>query len=408
VTVTKATKNSEKDWIRVTYTPDTNKVNCNTIYLVQTCKDEDQTGKTINPKDYKSGTFKHLQDDVTTGGTYVDHVVCEKDPYYDGEDAGKDTKSAGSSDGHTAKPTTMSDGVYIKDSSFPTGVTKVKSTFEVCAICKDDGKILDCVKWTWERTKGSAGKGSITAPTAASTATQEFKDALAKYKKNHKDGTVCPEKAAETSSGGTNVTSGTTKKVPEDPPQPGQPFDLFWDIVNTGLTDVTDVTWTIWLDGDFLASGMVSFIGWFDFATVMVPVPPLDPGPHEIVLIADSDDLLPEYDETDNSTEDGFEVGGSSGVGPGPFRTGFGIRALQPNPTRVRLSATLSLLGTQRATLELPDVHGRKVQEFPLADRGPGTHTVRLELGASLRPGMYLLRLRQGDESSLRKVTIVR
>ncbi len=408
VTVRKASSNSQRDTISITYTPDTSKVNCSPIYLTQTCRDADQDGKPINPKSYKSGAFVHLGDDMTAGGTYVDHVVCEKDPYYNGEDAGKDTKSAGSSDGHTAKPTTMSDAVNIRDSSYPDGVTKVVSTFEVCAVCKADGKILDCVTWTWTRTKGEAGCGSITAPTAAGTASQEFKDAVAKYKKNHKDGTVCPESVAEANKNGKNVTSGTNKKLPEDPPQSGQPFDVQWDIVNTGPTDVTDVTWAVWLDGGFLAGGVVPAIGWFDFETVMFPAPALTPGPHLLTYIVDSDNLIPEYDESDNLYEEEFVVSDVIGVGPAPTNRTFGITALQPNPARSRVAATVSLAGTGRATLELLDPSGRRVREFPLPGSEMGIRTVHLDLGGALRPGMYLLRLQQGEQAAVRKVTIIK
>jgi hypothetical protein len=408
VTVTKAASNSRRDSIVVVYTPDTTKVNCSPIYLTQTCRDVDQNGKVIHPKRYKSGAFEHLQDDMTPGGTYVDHSVCEKDPYYNGEDSGKDAKSAGSSDGHTAKSTRMSDAVNINDSSYPDSVTTIVSTFEVCAICKQDGKILDCVTWTWTRAKGSAGKGSITAPTAAAVPSQEFKDAVAKYKTNHQDGTVCPEAVAEIHKGEKNVTSGTSKKLPLDPPPAHQPFNVQWDIVNTGPTDVTGVTWSVWLDGGFLAGGVVPSIGWFDFATVTFPAPPLPPGPHTLTYVVDSDYLIPEYDEADNLTDEEFIFSDVSGVGPAPAGRAIGITALQPNPARSRVAATVSLAGTGRATLELLDLGGRRIREFPLAGTEFGIHTVHLELGSTLRPGMYLLRLRQGGQAAVRKVTVVK
>ncbi len=406
VTVTPAPADSLRSSIRISYTPDTSKVNCSPIYLVQTCRDSSAGGGVIKPKDYKTTAFVHMQDDMTPGGTYVDHLVCEKDPFYNGEDAGKDTKSAGSSDGHTATTTTMSDAPSISDGAFPAGVTTIISTFTVCAVCKPDGKILDCVTWTWTRTKGSAGKGTITGPTTTTTATQEFKDAVAAYEKNHGNGTKCPELLAETHMGGQNVAPGTGKKEPYDPPVEGQPSTVQWDIVNTGGQDVTSVTWTVMLDGTFLTWGMVPVIEWFDYATVAFPLPPLPAGPHTLVMIVDSDYLIPEYDELDNVEVDEFLVSPATGVGPVVPSVHLGITSLLPNPTRGRVAATLNLPGAAPATLELVDLSGRRVREFVVA--GPGVQTVRFELGGDVNPGLYLLRLRQAGQEAVRKLTVVR
>lgn len=406
VTVAPAAADSLRSSIRISYTPDTSKVNCSPIYLVQTCRDSSAGGGVIKPKDYKTTAFVHMQDDMTPGGTYVDHLVCEKDPFYNGEDAGKDTKSAGSSDGHTTTTTTMSDAPSIGDGAYPDGVTTIISTFTVCAVCKPDGKILDCVTWTWTRTKGSAGKGTITGPTATSAVTQEFKDAVAAYEKNHGNGTKCPESLAETHMGGQNVAPGTGKKEPYDPPVEGQPSTVQWNIVNTGGQDVTNVTWTVMLDGMFLTWGMVPVIEWFDYATVDFPLPPLSAGPHTLTMLVDSDYLIPEYDEDDNLAIDDFEVRPATGVGPVGPSVRLGITQLLPNPTRGRVAATVTLPDAAPAALELVDLSGRRVREFAVA--GPGTHTMNLELGRGVGPGLYLLRLRQGGQEAVRKLTVVR
>ena len=84
----------------------------------------------------------------------------------------------------------------------------------------------------------------------------------------------------------------------------------------------------------------------------------------------------------------------------------LGITALLPNPTRGRVAATVSLPDAGRATLELVDLSGRRVREFAVA--GAGVHTLHLELGRDVGPGLYLLRLRQGGQEAVRKLTIVR
>jgi hypothetical protein len=406
VTVTPAAADSLRSRISISYTPDTSKVNCSPIYLIQTCRDSSAGGGVIKPKDYKTTAFVHMQDDMTPGGTYVDHVVCEKDPFYNGEDEGKDAKSAGSSDGHTTTTTTMSDAPSISDGAFPQGVNTIISTFTVCAVCKPDGKILDCVTWTWTRTKGSAGKGTITGPTAASTATQEFKDAVAAYNSNHGNGTKCPELLAETNMGGQNVQPGQNKKLPLDPLVEGQPSIVQWNIVNTGGQDVTNVTWTVMLDGVFLTWGVVPAIGWFDFVTVDFPLPGLSAGPHLLTMLVDSDYLIPEYDEVDNFAMDEFVVRPATGVGPVGPAVRPGITALLPNPTRGRVAATVSLPTAAPASLELVDLSGRRVREFAVV--GAGTHTLNLELGRDVGAGLYLLRLRQGGQEAVRKLTVVR
>jgi hypothetical protein len=127
---------------------------------------------------------------MTTGGTYIDHVKCEKDPYYNGEDSGKDTISRGVSNSVESSPPNMSDKPYYFDQSFPDNVTSINSTFEVCPICVDDGQVIDSIRWTYSRTKGSAGRG-VTTDAVGSSVSQEFRDAFDKFMTTHENGTKC-------------------------------------------------------------------------------------------------------------------------------------------------------------------------------------------------------------------------
>jgi hypothetical protein len=407
VSVVPGADSTQKGRIYISYRPDSTKVTCNPIYLVQTIKMVDQNGNKIDPKTVDTGVFAHMQDDATPVGTSVDHLVCEKDPYYNGEDAGKDSTSAGSSSASSSAPTAMSDAPFVRKTSFPPGVTKITFQFEVCAVCKADGKVLDCVTWTYTRSLTDNNTGTITPGTAAvDTASAEFKAALAGYKSNHKDGTVCPEQVAETAPGGRNVKPGEKSKSPYDPPVSGQPSVVQWSLVNTSTQDVMGVTWTVMLDGLPLTWGVVPFIGWFDFATVDFPLPALPAGPHMLTMMVDSDYLISEYDESDNFAMDEFLVRPATGVGPGTPAARLGITSLLPNPTRGRVAATLSLPDAGRATLELVDLSGRRIREFAVA--GAGVHTLHLELGRDTGSGLYLLRLRQGGQEAVRKLTIVR
>ena len=406
-TVSKASSKNARDTITVTYTPDTSKVNCADIYLVQTCKDVDQSGNTIKPKDYKGHAFRHLQDDMTTDGTYVDHLVCEKDPYYNGEDEGKDANDKGSSDGHTATPTSITDAPSYSDGIFPTGVTTITSTFEVCAVCKSTGKILDCVTWKYTRTKGAANKGSITDASGTSAPSEDFKAAKKKYEKNHKNGTVCPEEKVEKSPVKTNVNSATNKKTP-DPPIADSFFDVFWDVSNSGLEDLVNVEWEVWLDGSLLTSGVIPTIAYFDFATVAFEVPGLPEGPHMLTMVVDPYNALPEYDETDNTEDDEFEVASSTGVGDSRGLPALRLHAIRPNPVRGALHVSFSLAGDAPARLEIFDLAGRRLVNRNVGDLGRGPHALRLDVSRKLEPGVYFLRLTQGEQKEQKRFVYLR
>lgn len=405
-TVTPAADASKKDRIVVKYTPDPAKVTCTAIYLTQTCRDVNQDGGLVQPKDFGADNIKHLQDDMTPGGTYVDHVACEKDPYYNGEDAGKDNTSKGSSDGTTATATSLSDAPFYPDGRFPAGVTKIVSSFEVCAVCKDDGKILDCVTWKYERTKGAADKGKVTDATGTAAASQEFKDAKKKFEQNHKNGTVCPEAVAEANPGGKNASPGTNKKSPESP-LPEQPFQVGWDLVNSGVQDLFNLQWRAFLDGHPVAGGTVPRIDFFDFATVYFPVPPLPAGPHTLVMQVDPFDAIPEFDESDNQEIDTFEIGAGAGVGTADFGT-LALLQVAPNPTRGDLQIAFSVPRTGPVRLEVFDVRGRRVLARVITPGAPGLQLAELELGGEgVSPGVFVIRLSQGSESVVARFTFL-
>jgi hypothetical protein len=353
----------------------------------------DQTGAVVAPKSFKGGVFEHLQDDMVDG-TYVDHVVCEKDPYYNGEDAGKDAKSQGKSSPTGSTPTSMSDRPSYSDAAFPDGVTKIISTFEVCAVCKDDGKILDCVTWTYTRTKGAPGKGAIADATGVSTPSTAFSNAKAKYEDNHGMGTRCPEARAATTPGPDVNPAGGAKKLPLDPPIAGSPFEVQWDVVNSSLDPVGNVPWQAWLDGHPHAAGVVPLIEGLDYQTVTFIVPGLSPGPHSLLLGVDPMNAIPETDETNNEQWDAFEVRDPTGIRTesGPR---FGLLAAGPNTRRGEISITFALASNEPARLDVVDVQGRLVLSRAVGAMGDGVHTVVFTRAADLGSGVYFARLAQ-------------
>ena len=73
------------------------------------------------------------------------------------------------------------------------------------------------------------------------------------------------------------------------------------------------------------------------------------------------------------------------------------IAGLSPNPGGPNASIVFSLGSSERATIELVDLAGRRVFSREVGSMGPGTHA--LSLGGRMAPGVYWLRLTQGERS---------
>lgn len=190
-------------------------VDCDSIVFVQTCKVSFWDGSkwvATKPGDIASG-WGYRDGDTTADTTFVDHVYCEKDPYYNGDDD-NDIGNKGSSGSEEksflmlspagpATPATMEDCPNVPDGNFPTGTSKVKMEFEVAAVCADDGSVLGSFEWEYNRDKGSSGNGTdsvTTTGTAPDTVSTGFTAALDTFVTNHTDGTgasYCPEKALD-------------------------------------------------------------------------------------------------------------------------------------------------------------------------------------------------------------------
>jgi hypothetical protein len=84
------------------------------------------------------------------------------------------------------------------------------------------------------------------------------------------------------------------------------------------------------------------------------------------------------------------------------------IAPVRPDPVRSRAFVVdVALPGAEPARLELMDVMGRRVAMHDLGGLGAGRHTVDLGAGQRFAPGVYLLRLTQGRDARVARVTIV-
>jgi len=82
-----------------------------------------------------------------------------------------------------------------------------------------------------------------------------------------------------------------------------------------------------------------------------------------------------------------------------PIGVALSLAGPRPNPATGReLTIHFSLASTEPASLEMLDLAGRVVQARDVGSLGPGQHAVHLGNGARIRPGVYMLRLVQGEK----------
>jgi hypothetical protein len=91
-----------------------------------------------------------------------------------------------------------------------------------------------------------------------------------------------------------------------------------------------------------------------------------------------------------------------------PAALGFALLGGRPNPSRGRLSASFTLPAAGPVTLELLDVGGRRVAALEVGGLGAGSHTVDLTPQRALAPGVYLLRLTQGERTATARAAVVK
>jgi type IX secretion system substrate protein len=86
----------------------------------------------------------------------------------------------------------------------------------------------------------------------------------------------------------------------------------------------------------------------------------------------------------------------------------FALSGPRPNPTNRDLTISLSLPNSSPARLEVLDLAGRRLVVREVGGLGPGNHVLNLGKGATLAPGVYLLRLTRENRSLTARAVIVR
>lgn len=133
-----------------------------------------------------AAVFSHLDADTTADFYCVDHLSGEADPYYNGDDVGKDTGTQGKATAPTVDAD-MTDAPNYADASFPVGKTKFKAEFRTIAFSAagaDKGKFYAYAKWSFNKEKGNPSKINHEG-TSTNTALPKSKAAINLWCTNH-------------------------------------------------------------------------------------------------------------------------------------------------------------------------------------------------------------------------------
>lgn len=102
-------------------------------------------------------------------------------------------------------------------------------------------------------------------------------------------------------------------------------------------------------------------------------------------------------------------VATKTAVAAAPAGLRFGIDRAWPNPSAGRLHVAFTLPASERVTLELLDLSGRRLAGRALEQPAPGSHDLDFTReSAGLRPGLYWLRLVQGARVATARVALLR
>jgi hypothetical protein len=168
--------------VTIQYVPEASDKSTKIVFLqvVQTLLD----GVAVKPGDC-TAKFAHLDAD-TTGDFYaVDHTSGEADPYYNGDDAGKDGGTQGNA--ITGVNADMTDTPSYGDGLFPAGKTTFKAQFRTIAFSAagaDKGTFYSYAKWSFNKEKGKAASISHEG-TSTETALPKSKAAINLWCTNH-------------------------------------------------------------------------------------------------------------------------------------------------------------------------------------------------------------------------------
>jgi hypothetical protein len=182
-----------EDTVTITFTPK-DSVKCKDIRLAQTVRATayDRRGRVVTndraqmyvpPGDHFPWRTPNQTFDADGNPVVIDTLACEGDPWYNGDDEGKDTKSQGSSPPPVG--TTMTDSPGEPFTNIAPAITEIVKDFETCAICVETGECLGCIQWASTSRRGSPGQTSVTMPDKVKPCSSVFQTALKGFIERH-------------------------------------------------------------------------------------------------------------------------------------------------------------------------------------------------------------------------------
>jgi hypothetical protein len=172
--------------INIDYTPEPADKGTKIVFI-QVMR-ESLEGTPVVPSVLDKG-FAFQDKDTTADKFHVDYFSGEKDPYYNGDDAGLDHGQQGNALLFGPDPTRlakMDDSPSYVDANFPAGKSKMKYEFQTAAFSAagaDQGTFYAFSAWTYEKEKGKADKLTVLA--SGQDPGPQFKAAVELWGKNH-------------------------------------------------------------------------------------------------------------------------------------------------------------------------------------------------------------------------------
>jgi len=192
-------------------------------------------------------------------------------------------------------------------------------------------------------------------------------------------------------------------------PDPAQriAYDHFqFDLVNHGRMLTRTTHWMLVAGTTMLAEGdtLVGPLGTVTIASD--PLVSLTPGTYWVRAVADTFNVMPETDESNNASTRALDVvAGAAGVDPTPDV--LALTEAAPNPSKGSTTVFLQLPKPARVSYAVHDVQGRDVWSKPARDYGAGRWPLRWD-ASGVAPGVYLLRVQVDEVSWVRRVAVVR
>lgn len=208
------------------------------------------------------------------------------------------------------------------------------------------------------------------------------------------------------------VVHSSDIQLSKNVPQPGDSLTVYATVHNNstaaaiGVTvEIRDLRTTALLGSsivDFAAGGSV---------VVQAPWVPVSPDSNELQVQV-SPNVLDESDYTNNTAKRLIVLGSPVSVGRGGESTRLRFEPPYPNPTSGGVVFSFKVPEWSAGALDIYDVAGRRVREWRWTSLPPGGHSVEWDgrgtSGQRPTPGVYLCRLKVGDEKLQRRIVLRR